>query len=63
MRKWSIGSIEGKTFQQMTVEFEEAVIPKVWELEERKILRAAKKLSISPKKVRRILHRLGLESH
>lgn len=63
LRKWSIGSIEGKTFQQMTVEFEEAVIPRVWELEERKVLRAAKKLSISPKKVRRILHRLGLDTH
>jgi hypothetical protein len=35
------------------------VIPKVWEREGRKVSRVAEKLSISPKKVRRILHSIG----
>ncbi len=57
----SQGSIEGKSLQQMTAEFEEAIIPRVWELEQRKISRAAARLSISPKKVRRVLSRLCLD--
>jgi hypothetical protein len=48
-----------KTFQQITEEFAELVIPKVWEREGRKISRVAARLSISPKKVRRILERVG----
>jgi hypothetical protein len=36
------------------------VIPKVWEREGRKVSRVAEKLSISPKKVRRILHSAGV---
>ena len=36
------------------------VIPKVWEREGRKVSRVAEKLSISPKKVRRILQLAGV---
>ena len=60
LRKWSQGLIEDKTFQQMTDEFADLIVPKVWEREGRKVSRVATKLSISPKKVRRILTRLGL---
>jgi tetratricopeptide (TPR) repeat protein len=59
LRAWSQGSIGDKTFQQMTEEFAELIIPKVWEREGRKISRVATRLSISPKKVRRILGRVG----
>jgi hypothetical protein len=61
LRKWSQGMVEDKTFQQMTDEFADLIVPKVWEREGRKVSRVATKLSISPKKVRRILHRLGLK--
>ncbi|MGA8739985.1 MAG: hypothetical protein WB561_02230 [Terracidiphilus sp.] len=60
LRGWSEGMIGGKTFQQVTEEFAEIVIPKVWQREGRKISRVADCLSISPKKVRRILRRAGL---
>jgi len=59
LRAWSQGSVGDKTFQQMTEEFAELIIPKVWEREGRKISRVATRLSISPKKVRRILGRVG----
>jgi tetratricopeptide (TPR) repeat protein len=61
LRNSSQGSLAGKSLQQMTAEFEEAIIPRVWELEDRKISRAAARLSISPKKVRRVLNRLRLD--
>jgi hypothetical protein len=48
-----------KTFQQIAEEFAEIVIPKVWIREDRKISRVAESLSISPKKVRRILRNAG----
>jgi len=60
LRGWSEGIIEGKTFQQVTEEFAEIVIPRVWLREGRKISRVAECLSISPKKVRRILRRVGV---
>jgi hypothetical protein len=61
LRAWSAGIVdEGATFQQMTEQFARIVIPKVWEREGRKVSRVAEKLSISPKKVRRILHSAGL---
>ena len=60
LRTWSEGMLADKTFQQVTEEFAEIVIPKVWAREGRKVLRVAKKLSISPKKVRRILRNAGL---
>ncbi|MGA3089777.1 MAG: hypothetical protein ABSD75_14255 [Terriglobales bacterium] len=59
LRAWSQGSVGDKTFQQITEEFAELIIPKVWEREDRKISRVAARLSISPKKVRRILARVG----
>lgn len=61
LRKWSEGSTDDLTFQQLTERFAEIIIPKVWEREGRKVSRVAAKLSISPKKVRRILSHLGLK--
>lgn len=58
LRAWSQGSLGDKTFQQVTEEFAELIIPKVWEREGRKISRVATRLSMSPKKVRRILSRV-----
>jgi len=59
LRAWSQGSVGDKTFQQISEEFAEIVIPKVWEREDRKVSRVAARLSVSPKKVRRILNRVG----
>jgi tetratricopeptide (TPR) repeat protein len=60
LRSWSDGLTGDKTFQQVTEEFAEIVIPKVWMREDRKISKVAAKLSISPKKVRRILRNARL---
>lgn len=60
LRAWSAGVVENKSFQQMTEEFARVVIPRVWEREGRKISRVAERLSISPKKVRRILQMAGV---
>ena len=60
LRAWSAGVVEDRSFQQMTEEFARIVIPKVWEREGRKVSRVAEKLSISPKKVRRILQSVGV---
>jgi len=60
LRGWSEGLVGDKTFQQVTEEFAEIVIPKVWLREGRNITRVAVALSISPKKVRRILRNAGL---
>jgi tetratricopeptide (TPR) repeat protein len=60
LRSWSQGAVGDKSFQQMTEEFAEMIIPKVWEREGRKVSRVATRLSVSPKKVRRILKRAGL---
>ncbi|HXY48772.1 MAG TPA: tetratricopeptide repeat protein [Terriglobales bacterium] len=57
LRAWTQGLVGTKTFQQLTEEFEDLIIPKVWEREGRKVSRVATRLSISPKKVRRILGR------
>ena len=59
LRAWCQGSLGDKTFQQISEDFADLIIPKVWEREGRKVSRVAEKLSISPKKVRRILHRVG----
>jgi tetratricopeptide (TPR) repeat protein len=59
LRAWSQGVTGDKTFQQLAEQFAEFVIPRVWEQEGRKVQRVAKRLSVSPKKVRRILARLG----
>ncbi len=60
LRAWSEGMVGDKSFQQITEEFAEIVIPKVWMREDRKISRVAERLSVSPKKVRRILRNAGL---
>jgi tetratricopeptide (TPR) repeat protein len=60
LRAWSEGIVGEKTFQQVTEEFAELVIPKVWAREGRKIARVAERLSISPKKVRRILNNVDM---
>lgn len=59
LRSWSEGLVGSKTFQQIVEEFAEIVIPKVWIRHDRKISRVAESLSISPKKVRRILRNSG----
>lgn len=59
LRAWSEGSVGEKTFQQISQEFAELIVPKVWEREGRKVSRVASRLSMSPKKVRRILSRVG----
>jgi tetratricopeptide (TPR) repeat protein len=59
LREWSEGLVGDKTFQQVTEEFAEIVIPKVWIREGRNTTRVAETLSISPKKVRRILRSTG----
>jgi tetratricopeptide (TPR) repeat protein len=59
LRAWSAGIVTDTSFQQLTEEFARLVIPKVWQREGRKISRVAEKLSISPKKVRRILQSVG----
>jgi tetratricopeptide (TPR) repeat protein len=63
LRGWSEGFVGHKTFQQITEEFAEIVIPKVWLREDKKVSRVAACLSISPKKVRRILRNAGLVPH
>jgi hypothetical protein len=60
LRAWCAGVVEGQSFQQITEEFARIVIPRVWEREGRKVSKVAEKLSISPKKVRRILHAAGV---
>jgi hypothetical protein len=60
LRAWSQGAVGDKTFRQITEEFAEFIIPKIWEQEDKKIARVARRLSISPKKVRRVLSRAGL---
>ena len=61
LRAWSEGMVGDKTFQQISEEFAEIVIPKVWRRLDRKVSRVAERLSISPKKVRRILRNAGSE--
>ena len=60
LREWSQGLVGDKTFQRITEDFAHIIIPKVWEREDRKVSRVAARLSISPKKVRRILRAGGL---
>jgi tetratricopeptide (TPR) repeat protein len=60
LRAWSDGILGDKTFQQVTEEFAEIVIPRVWQREGKKVSRVSNRLSISPKKVRRVLRNAGL---
>jgi len=59
LKAWCQGSLGDKTFQQISEEFAELVVPRVWEREGRNVSRVATRLSISPKKVRRILTHVG----
>ena len=59
LKAWSQGAVGDKSFRQISDEFAEIVISRVWEREGRKVSRVATRLSISPKKVRRILARIG----
>ena len=61
LRRWSQGLVDDQTFQQMTEEFAAVVIPGVWLREGKNVSRVVARLSISPKKVRRILNRVGLK--
>ncbi len=58
LRLWSDGQLGNKTFQQVQEEFAELIIPKVWMKSGKNITLVAKTLSISPKKVRRILRNI-----
>jgi hypothetical protein len=63
LRRWSEGQIGGKTFQQVQEEFAEIVIPRVWENLGRNVSRVSAQLSISPKKVRRLLRKAHTPNH
>jgi tetratricopeptide (TPR) repeat protein len=63
LRAWTQGLVGAKTFQQVLDDFSDLVIPRVWEREGRKVARVAERLSMSPKKVRRILGRAGRRTH
>ncbi len=60
LMQWAQGEIGEKTFRQLEDEFAGLVIPRAWEQERRKVSRVAARLSISPRKVRKVLARLGL---
>ena len=60
LQAWSQGVVGERSFNQLTEDFADLIIPKVWEHEGRKVARVARKLAVSPKKVRRVLARLGL---
>ncbi len=55
LRLWSAGETGDKSFQQIQEEFAELVIPKIWLRSGKNITSVAKALSISPKKIRRVL--------
>lgn len=59
LRQWSNGQTGRKTFVQIQEEFAEIVVPKVWLNLGRSVAEVARQLSISPKKVRRILRSAG----
>jgi tetratricopeptide (TPR) repeat protein len=57
LRRWSEGQLGQKSFQQVQEEFAELVILRVWQNLGRSVSRVSKELSISPKKVRRLLQK------
>jgi hypothetical protein len=59
LREWSRGIVKDKTFQEITEDFAAIVIPKVWKREGCRVSAVTAQLSISPKKVRRILRSQG----
>jgi tetratricopeptide (TPR) repeat protein len=60
LREWSQGVVGNKSFRQISEEFAEMIIPSVWKREGHKISRVVSRLSISPKKVRRVLRKTGI---
>lgn len=60
LKMLSQGLVSGKTFQEIQEDFACIVIPKIWEQEGRTVSGVARRLSISPKKVRRILQKAGV---
>lgn len=63
LRRWSQGQLGDKTFQQVQEEFAEIVIPRVWENVGKSVTQVARRLSISPKKVRRLLRKANIKPH
>ena len=59
LSQWARGEIRGKTFRQLEEDFADLVIPIAWRQEGMKVSRVAARFSISPRKVRRVLARLG----
>ncbi len=62
LRAWSEGAVGDKSLQQVVADFEQVLIRKVWEHEGRKVSRVARRLAVSPKKVRRLLRNIGVKS-
>jgi tetratricopeptide (TPR) repeat protein len=60
LRAWSQGEVGNKSLRAVVADFEELLIRRVWEREDRKVSRVAQRLSVSPKKVRRVLRHLGV---
>jgi tetratricopeptide (TPR) repeat protein len=60
LMQWAHGEVGDRSFRQLEEDFADLIIPRVWDQEKRKVSRAASRLSISPKKVRRVLNRLEL---
>jgi tetratricopeptide (TPR) repeat protein len=60
LMQWAHGEIGSRTFRQLEDDFADLIIPVAWEQEKKKVSRVASRLSISPRKVRRILTRMGL---
>jgi tetratricopeptide (TPR) repeat protein len=55
LRAWSQGIVTGKSLQEVMEEFAQLVVTQIWLREGRRISRVAKQLSMSPKKVRRLV--------
>ena len=55
LRAWCDGQVGDKTFRRVQEDFAELVIPQIWLRSGKNISLVAKNLSMSPKKVRRIL--------
>jgi hypothetical protein len=60
LMEWVRGDLGDKTFWELEEDFANLVIPRAWVQEKKKVSRVAARLSISPRKVRRVLSRLGL---
>jgi tetratricopeptide (TPR) repeat protein len=61
-REWSQGAVGDKTFKQINDDFAAIIIPRIWRHEGQKVSHVAARLSMSPKKVRKILRNQGILS-